>query len=166
MTDMAVEPGKAAVIYARKFYELLEKRAKTEYLETDDLVAMPQEILVFRGSLTDVFKELKVSQTFYSKIRAILIEYDCVTYLQRGTKAYDSVLLLNHPPPEEISLEVLTRPGEAASIAVLADRLEDVERSVEIFTKWRETTGGINIGDAFRDMERRLAKLEGDAKNQ
>lgn len=155
----------AAITHARQFYAILEERATEEPLPLDPNVVYNTEdpvptVLVFRGQLSDVFREMKVSQSFYTKIRAILIEYDCVSYLQKGTRAYDSVLILNHEPPEEISPEVLTRPSDPATLSVLADRLEDLEHSVKVLEKWRDSAGGINIGEALRNMELRLAKLE------
>lgn len=164
--QQVVPPGQAAITYTKQFYAILEKRAKLEIIvddpQTDEMGtnSEPREVLVFRGQLSDVFRELKVSQTFYSKIRAILIEYDCVTYLQRGTRAYDSVLLLNHPPPEEVPPEVLTRPSDPATLSAVADALESLSHSVSVLEKWRESTGGINISEALRNMELRLARLE------
>jgi hypothetical protein len=156
MSDTVVTPGGASLAYAHKFYELMVERAKLETIQGSFDVDIPEpvEVLVFRGKLTDIFVELKVSQKYYVTIRKILREYDCVQYLQRGTKAYDSIVILNHPPPEEISPLLLTDSHSPAKIA-------DVERRVTALEDWRVTTaGGINIGEALRNMETRLAKLE------
>lgn len=148
-------PGKAAATYACEFYAELEKRANIEVVEGT-------EFLVFRGKLTDVFNELKASQTYYSQIRAILANYECVTILQRGTSAYESVLVLNHAPPspENISSQDLTRPTGAATLGSLGEAIEDLGQRLKGLENWREGTGGINIGEVLRNFEQRLAKLE------
>lgn len=152
MTE-TIPVGQHALGYAHKFYEKLAERATTETVE--DIFGNPQkDVVVFRGKLTDVFSELKIAQPYYVKIRRILMDYNCVTYLQRGTKAYDSVLILNHPPPEEIAPEVLTSAAKSATLGEMARRLRALE-------DWRETTaGGLNIGEALRNMEVRISKVE------
>lgn len=148
--------GNMSLAYAHQFYAAMVLQAKTETIEGSFDVAIPEpvEVLVFRGKLTDIFADMKVSQKYYVTIRKILREYDCIQMLQRGTKAYDSIVILNHPPPEEISPTLLTDAHSPAKIA-------DVDRRVTALEDWRVTTaGGLNIGEALRDMEIRLAKLE------
>lgn len=158
-TPGVMEPGTATAVYARQFYELLKERATLEEIlpsETDEAVSA----LIFRGKLMEVFAELKVAQTYYTRIRAIFLKYDCVTYIQRGTKSYDSVLALHHPPPEELPKQDLTyRPGDA-TLSAVAERVSDLERSAAKIESWLDQLGGINLVEVFRNFEGRIADLE------
>lgn len=155
----SIPPAGATLVYAHKFYDALVELAQSELIPGEGI---DSEVLVFRGKLMDVFQSLGLSATYYSRIRRIFIKYDCVTYLQRGTKSYDSVLVLNHAPPtaQEISPADLTDDPSGATMAAMADRLEDLEREVSILTQWRESLGGLNILEALRDIEKRLPKRE------
>lgn len=147
--------------YARQFYDLLVEQSKLEKLPPEDT-----EHRVWRGKLLEAFIELGASQIYYSRIRNIFLEYGCVTYVIRGTKAYPSVLILNWPPPEEISQDLLTGPSKGGTVQTLAEAVEEMTRRLRAVEDWRETTtGGLNIGEALRDLEKRLAKLEGNATN-
>lgn len=156
LTETVEEPTSVTAQYARDFYDALVKRGALELLPDSG----NKEVVVFRGKLLPVFQGLGISNIYYSKIRRIFIKYDCVTYLQRGTRSYDSVLVLNHPPPQELSPEDLTeRPGDATLQAV-AERVGELEHSVETLENWRESLGGIDILKALREFELRLAKVE------
>lgn len=153
--------------YAVKFYELLVSQAKLEPLPPTEFTAPALEptagsdVLVWRGKLQDAFKAVGASNVYYTRIRRIFLKYDCVTYLQRGTKSYDSVLVLNRPPPiEEISLEDLTaKPGDA-TLQALAERLGEAEHQLAILIAWRESLGGLDILQLASNVEGRLKALE------
>lgn len=147
------EPGKAPLHYTHVFYDELVERAQLEKTSTG-------EVLVFRGKLMDVFADLKVSQHYYTIIRRILLEHNCIEYLQRGTKAYDSVIVLRHPPPKEISSKDLTRDPSAATLRELAHRVTALESWRETVTGSDSADGGLNIGQALITLEKRLARLE------
>lgn len=159
-----IEPGGATLVYAHKFYDALVELAQSEPVEVnaDGSASNSDSVLVFRGKLMDVFQSLGLSATYYTRIRRIFIKYDCVSYLQRGTRSYDSVLVLNHAPPspQEIAPEDLTDDPSRDTIGAMADRLEELEREVSILTQWRESLGGLNILEALRDIEKRLPKRE------
>lgn len=157
--------------YAVKFYELLVSQAKLEPLPdvsyTSDSPRSSSDVLVWRGKLQDAFKAVGASNVYYTRIRRIFLKYDCVTYLQRGTKSYDSVLVLNRPPPiEEISLEDLTaKPGDA-TLQALAERLGEAEHQLAILIAWRESLGGLDILQLASNVEGRISALErGRVKN-
>lgn len=167
MAAKEVPTGKAAEVYAHQFYDALLERAKTETIipawaedEGDGrfgLEELPTEAVVYRGKITELFRELGLSQIYYTKSMKIFRTHNCITYLQRGTKAYDTVIILNHPPPpvgsEDFTKQSLTDEEGSAS-------LEEVARRVAALEDWRETTaGGLNIGDALREHEKQLAAI-------
>lgn len=160
-----VDKMSATQEYALAFYNLLAGQAVNEPLlltedETDQLES--DDVLVWRGKLMEAFESMKVSNVFYSRIRRIFLKYDCVTYLQRGTKSYDSVLVLNHPPPQILSAEDLTvRPGDATLQAV-AERLSEAEHKIAVLEAWRDSLGGLNILELAIEVKR-LSDLSKDA---
>lgn len=161
-----IEPTKATEVYAKQFYEMLEKRATLELIDNEE----GTETLVFRGKLMEVFTSLGISSMYYTRIRKIFIKYDCVTYLQRGSRAYDSVLILNHPPPENLTAEDLTHVPGPDTLTALAERVASLENTAKGLENWREGTGGINIVELARNFEGRIAALEvkltGDVNGQ
>lgn len=144
------EEQPAILRYANQFYEIILESAKIETFDEGQYgLIMPGEYLVFRGKVTDVYKQLKASQTYYARIRKLLINNGCVTFVERGARGSVSVLVLHHPPPPlaEIPPENLTtRP----TFDTLSRRLERLENSL----------GGISIVEALVNMETRIAKLE------
>lgn len=163
-----VPTGKAAEYYAHQFYDALVAAAVTETIVPPEesgigdgrfgLEQLPVEALVYRGKITELWRELGISHPYYTKIRKIFMHHNCVTYLQRGTRAYDTVLILNHPPPPVGSVDFtigdLTDDADSAS-------LKEVAQTVRALQQWRETTaGGLNIGEALREQEKRLAGLQ------
>jgi len=141
--------------HAHTFYSALTDQAKLEPV-ADNTPGSPEpvkELLVFRGKLQDVWAAAGISQAYYSNIRKLLRENGCITVVQQGTRNVPTIMVLNHPPPEgaKIPEEPLTaRP----TFAIL-------DRRVEALESWRDTfAGGINIAEALRNMELRIASLE------
>jgi hypothetical protein len=146
MTTVAIP---ARLRYAVEFYLILDKLAEeNEYHER-----------VFTGSMMKAYRQLGASSTYWTQIRKILVDSGSITILQRGTGNQASIIVLNGLD-EKISAEALTRPARAATVGA------EVERRVRTLEAWRETTGGINIAEALRNMERRLTKLEGKADSE
>jgi hypothetical protein len=148
-------PNSATAIYVHQFYQELEKRAKLETVQN-------VEVLIFRGKLSDVFESLSISNKYYSRIRKILLKYDCVQYLERGTRSYDSTLLLNHAPPpiEKFSEEDLTDRTGPDTVTEMARRLAELEQEVAVLGGLRDKLGGIDITEALRNLESRVRSLE------
>lgn len=146
-------PNPVMIKYARQFYDALAERA--ELNEGGELV--------FTGKLLEVFHSLGVAQKYYTTTRRIFKLYECVRYIERGTKAYDSVLVLLHPPPDELPPDVIDRLTNRERAA----NVEDVARRVSALEDWREslTMGGTNISAILRNFEKRLAKLESKGTN-
>jgi hypothetical protein len=105
----------------------------------------------------ELFNSMGVSDNFYSRIRRILLEYECITYLERGTKSYDTVLVLHHEPPENISPILLTSGRDGATLG----DIPDLERRLRVLEDWRiAITGGTDIIKVMQNFEGRIATLE------
>jgi hypothetical protein len=147
----------APVRFAREFYELLERDAKPEIIDGT-------EYSVWRGKLTELYGELKITNKYYTPIRALLVQTASITILEAGARNRVSTVILNKPlpPPDELAPILagldLTGTRPAATIGEVEARLVALE-------VWRETTGGINIQEALRNIESRLVRLEALAKN-
>jgi hypothetical protein len=106
---------------------------------------------VFRGKITDLFRELKISQTYYSKVKNALIDMGCITMVVRGTRNVPTEVMLHKAPQEDAFKTVAKRPlTKRQDSATLAQRLDDVQRLI----------GGIDIRKALADHELRLSTLE------
>lgn len=146
---MSDEQELMPVKYAREFYRILEQ---DQVLETVD----GKDLRVWRGKLTDVFRELRVTSKYYSTIRAILTKSGSITIVETGSRNRDSIVVLNHEPPslQEINNLGLTGTAPAATLTV------ELQRRLSALEAWRESQGGINIAEALRNIENRLRKLE------
>lgn len=117
-----------------------------EYSHDEEIDGQPYN--VFRGSIVDIYTRLGISRSYYSQIVAYLSENGCISYLQKGGRSVESVIILHHPPTfEGIELEPLTGRGRhdrlEARVKVLEDRL-----------------GGLDYVKIFTELNRRLTKLE------
>jgi hypothetical protein len=122
---------------------MLSERAKlNEYHE-----------LVFTGSLTKLYQELGASTSYYSPIRKLLVDSGAIEITQRGTRSQVSEVTVKQLS-ENISPDPLTAARPAATMGV------EVDRRLASLEAWRETTGGLNIAEALRNMESRLSRLE------
>jgi hypothetical protein len=151
MSESELEPEPAAVKFAREFYELLDKAATVEEVDGS-------ELRVWRGKLTEVFKELESSSKYYTPIRSLLTQSGAITIVEAGSRNRDSTVVLNHPLPTYVDLVdggLTTAPSRATLLAI-AQRVSALEG-------WRETMGGINIAEALMNMEQRIVKLESKA---
>lgn len=171
MSKTTVTP--AVVKYADQFYQGLLDRSRTVTVDEKIVTkAMDRDlaklgintgdtITIFEGKLSDLYNDLKLSGTYYSRIRKLLIRYDCITYLVRGTKTYDSILVLNKPLPplENILPEDLTPAPGDATLQAVEERVSGLEHQLAALGAWRETLGGLSI-EILRNIEHRLSQLE------
>lgn len=127
------------------FYGLLDDLAKTEPVTGT-------EFRVFRGYLTNVFKELNLSTSYYTKLRRLLEANGCMQIIQAGARGIESCVVLL-APPEEVDWQdggfasPLTGNAQAAT---LRQELENVKR----------TLGGIDLGKVLINIETRLGAVE------
>lgn len=122
--------------YARLFYDELHARSENN---------------IFVGSITKAWASIGASNSYYTKVRAVLLKQECITIEARGAGGSPTVVRLLRPP-EILLPEDLTTEREAArlSAAQAEKRIEALEKRLK----------GVNITEALRDIETRLSKLE------
>jgi hypothetical protein len=150
---MAEEQELVAVKYAREFYSLLERDAKSEKIDG-------AEFNVWRGKLTEVFKQLEAPNKYYTTVRAILTKTGVITIVEAGSRNRDSIVVLNRNLPPPATLAPILRELDLTGTRPAATLWVEMERRVRALEAWRETAGGINLAEALRDFEERLIRLE------
>jgi hypothetical protein len=129
--------------HAAKFYVAMQELAKpNEYHEQ-----------IFTGGMLAVYRETGASNSYYSRIRKVLVDSESITILQRGTGRQASEVRLNGLD-ENIFAIPLTPPGRGAILG------SEVDRRLASLESWRGTTGGLNIAEVLRNFESRIARLE------
>jgi hypothetical protein len=142
--------------YAEKLYDAMIERSEPI-----------DEYHIYHGKVTELFNELKIPMTYYSRIRRLLVMNGSIEMIKRGSRGLASDVLLRHPPSE------LPSPGTGSAIVKIAsDRLTnpappatliaEFERRLARLEAWRETTGRVNITDTLRNHESRLSHLESE----
>jgi len=136
--------------YALQYYKLLEENSKEEVIDKI-------KVKVFRGSTVRIFRQLGISNSYYSKIIPALRDLQCVTQLKRGARGVDSVVLVHHPPRE---IEFLTRDTKPLTAdphsAKLAQQIEEIHESLG--------GGRFDVVAAIENLDQRLTKLESERK--
>jgi hypothetical protein len=130
--------------HATALYHALDAAATTETVNGTDG-------RVFRGSITRLFRDLDISQSYYSEVRKGLIRGENITIMRQGSKNADSIIVLHKEPDEESLMTVealgLTSDAEAAMVF---QELKDLKRLI----------GMISIPDALVNIERRLQEFD------
>lgn len=133
--------------HSEALYREMSERAKKEEIRG-------VKVNAFRGSITSLYRELGFSYTYYGDIRRALERSGCITLVQRGTSTQDSIIVLHRAPDRQAwqsESEDLTAPLHDA---MLRQEIDDIKSQL----------GGINIVDAFTDVERRLNELDAKVK--
>jgi hypothetical protein len=135
----------AIVRHTAKMYDLLHQQSNIEEL--------PNGVVnIFRGKVTEVFRSSGIGSSYYTEIFRQLEDQGCVSFLQRGSKSVDTVIILHRrptaqgyrPPPKSD----LTNPERYANLR------EDVEAVKTLI-------GGIHIAEALLEVEKRFKEYEG-----
>jgi hypothetical protein len=131
--------------YTDDFYKRLNNEAERETINGI-------KVDVFKGSLTELYRAMGIGQSYYSRIMDSLKSMGCVTMVQRGSRKTPSILVLHHAPDRGEWQAHHARPDLTKRMegATLSDRVFNVEQRL----------GGINIVDAFKNLEERLQALE------
>jgi hypothetical protein len=123
------------------FYDELHKQAKPEEVNGE-------QTPVFRGSMTKVWHQVSNSQSYYVPVQDFLRSYGYMTILQRGSRGKDSVIVFHGRPNradlDGLDLTALSEPAK------LKAEIEEIQKRL----------GGIDIVEAFANVEGRLKELE------
>jgi hypothetical protein len=152
---MALSKTGKANEYAYKLYMAMLMESTKEELpqpERGELAteAETREVRVYRGRITETYKSLGISQSYYTRVRDVLTESGSIEYLQQGARGVETVIVLHHAPPEDFTFKRLTAPPTPDKLAVRLNELE----------AWRDTLGNLNLQEALRNIEYRLSQLE------
>jgi len=145
----AAKPEPAWIRHSRAFYKYLDDRSVED--EDGNRVASVY--------LTAALSELGISPPMRAKVYKVIYESNppCAVAVVRGGGGKPSVIYLLHPPSEGDFENALTDaiPSDTVSPVAeeIAKRLERLEAS----------TTGLNIVEALRNHEQRIATLEGSA---
>jgi len=138
-------PEPAVARHARKFYAELESRARPD--GNGNMVATVY--------ITALYSELGVSPGYQVRVREILFDSNppCAVVARQGAGGHPSVIFLLHPPTEGNVEEALT--GEISRASLSVGQIEERVRGIEA-----RLGTGLNIVEALRNHERRIATLE------
>lgn len=132
--------------YTLRFYDALRSHANVETING-------HEIPIYRGPISKLWNEIGASNSYYSRVMNNLVNLECISVLVRGSANVESVVaLLHRPHADEIPHKkpLTTRRPDATMVT----DLEAVKRNI----------GGINIVEAFKNLEDRVSKLEREVK--
>ena len=135
------------VEYTIRFHQLLSKAAKKN--------RSTQEV-VFEGKVAELYDELGISRTYYSRMMEVLQEIGSIEYQIRGTRHYRSrIRILAEPTPEQIEAyeDLMKEPGsKKITSRSLDSRVSAIEKRL----------GSLDVLDALAQHESRLRQLEGN----
>lgn len=147
VTDQSavVVPG-----YALAFYRALVALAKKEAV-----TGRTGKLTVYRGGITKVFDELKISRAHYGRIVKTLEEIGAIEIIQRGNPRQETVVVFYGEPDLEAleSAYYLTSPSERRkrSDSEVAPRVALIERRIG---------PDIDYVKALANLEGRIKALE------
>lgn len=139
---------KAVIKHTLVVYETLEKASSIEVIEG-------QEISIYRGKVSKLFSTLGIGMSYYTEIFDQLDRQGCVTFLQRGGRSVDTVIVLHYPPSPEGWQERPRRTEDLTTPEKYANLVERVELHHKLL-------GGIDIAEALIAIDMRLKSLEGN----
>lgn len=139
---------KAIVKHINTVYEALLKASKKEPIDGE-------EYHIYRGPISKLWSSLDIPQAYYSEVFYQLDIQGCITYLQRGSRSVETVVMLHYPPTED-GYKAKQRRG-------LTDA-ENFANMIELVRKHEKgLIGGIKIVEAFGELEDRIKRLEKNA---
>lgn len=135
---------KAIVRHSISVYNALLKDSTEETFEGES-------IRLYRGPVSRLYASLGIAQSYYTEIFDQLDRQGSITYLQRGSKHVDTVIVLHFPPTEE-NFRIRPRKGLTSA--------ENSANLIESVSLLKQLVGGINIVEALIDVDKRLKRLE------
>lgn len=141
-----VSPTIAA--HALTLYQEFVKRATEEFIGDNDTHT------VFRGSIVDVYRATKISNTHYTRLFRLLEECGSFEIIERGGLNTESTVILHGEPELENLVQLghspLTDAPKAATLKAVQKKLLTLEAML----------GGMNIVEAIKNLDNRITKLE------
>lgn len=138
--ERTVQP--AVFRHSQSLYDALDARSTVE-------IVRDTPIKVFRGSITEIYRQTGISQSYYSKVTKALADNGCITYLQRGGRGLETVVALHHPPLEHEWNVPQTSLMERGAFGILTQRLNNIDESL----------GGLDVKKALVDLQTQVTTL-------
>lgn len=131
--------------HCQTFYELLDSKAADEVIQERNL-------RVFRGYLTEAFRETSLPIAYYSPVINLLSANECIVTVSKGARGVESITVLLRPPTavdewQESFEKPLTGNLQAARLR------QDVDALLK-------SVGGLDVIEALRNIEGRIKVLE------
>lgn len=109
--------------------------------------------------LTRIFNTCNIPGPYYSAIRKVVFESEppIAVLVRRGAGGRGSIVAwMRDPTAEDLAATRLhlTKPVDAATLR------QDTERRVDILEAWRMSFASLNVIQAMKDHEDRIASLE------
>lgn len=128
------------------------------YVESSEDEANGKHFRVWEGSVSGLFKGLRISQSYYRKVFDTLETLGCVTRLRTGTREWKTLYALHYHPthvewPEGAERQPTGRrrgTGTSSKVDVLRQQLNDLDARLS----------GVDIVAVLADFEERLLRLE------
>lgn len=134
--------------YANALYEHFDSNSEQKVIQGE-------KVTIWTGSLTKACAELKIPRGTERRAMRPLEAMDCLRILQRGVGQHPTILVLHHPPTEELWAGVSDR-GLTGTLS--HDRLVREVRELQA------RLGGANVGQALADHEARIRQLEAESQ--
>lgn len=149
LSELAETSDESNAIYQHAviFYGLLHDAANDEILSDNRVVR------VFRGKVVEKFRELEISNSYYSSVRKVLIDTGCMHQVQQGARNSPTIMVLYHPPVASEVVAILSSNINLTAkidLATLSQRVKDITEQI----------GPIRVTDALVGFEKRLQHLE------
>jgi hypothetical protein len=136
-------PTPALFDHAKRVFDEMCKRATRQEVEGYG------EVAVYEGHLTQLFSDLGIANPYYTKIRDILTDGNCMVQLRRGGGAALSKWVMISEPQEDTFRELMDRKRpKQGGAAILEQRVKDLMKVVG------------TQQDTIDNMELRLQVLE------
>jgi hypothetical protein len=133
-----------------RFYDALAGEAKDEIIESSQgKVSVP----IWRGSLSNLWSQIGASNSYYSKVMSNLDKLNCINVLVRGSAGNQSVVaVIRRPHVDEIESSSYPKRDltPRSDAGILSAEVEALKKNI----------GGIDIVEAFKNLEDRVSKLE------
>jgi len=135
---------KAIVKHMEKMYAALLAESNEEIIES-------KVLNVYRGRISHLFSQQGIGAGYYSDIFKALEAMGSISYIQRGSRGVESVIVCHYPPDPD-AYEARPKP-DLTGAEEFANLMETVKLTEKL-------VGGIDIGRVMVDFERRLKALE------
>ena len=137
--------------HCESVYNALAERSTPQHVES-----VGDNVLVFTGAVSPIYRSLGISQTYYGPIFKTLEDVGSLVKVQRGTRSVDTIIALRGLP--EVWPEDLGWKGSRSEPLTEDSRYAKILREVQEIQQG--SINGMNILTALVELEQRVVALE------